>query len=333
MKKIISGTFMALIWITGMAHATDPAAKQPVASVNGSIITEGHLATEYARLMPRVVFHRGVDDAKKQALLKQALDNLIGKELKIQEARELGLKPDPTEVNRELERVISKYPSKKDFTEKLDASGYKMKDMIHELERRQLAEAAYQHQVVDQVHITEADARAYYEENRAMFVVPVQYRLRNILIRVPPLANSFEQETIKNRATTIAGKIQKGMPFEKAVSEYSEGPDKDTGGDMGFLHKGRLEGNIEEAVLALQPEEVAGPFRTLKGYYIFRLEGIRPERQSRFEEIRDSLIKDLTRKAVDARAVAWMAELKDKADIVIYKAFKEETSAENEKTL
>ncbi len=332
MRKILFSTVLALMGITGLAHAGDPGVNKPVAKVNDSIITEGQLATEFARLLPRVMFHRSVDEAKKQALRKQALDKLIEKELKIQAARALGLEPNRKEVKRELERIISKYPSKKVFTEKLEASGYEMKDMIHEIERRQLAEAAYQHQVVDQVQITQTDAQAYYEANKSMFVVPVQYRLRNILIKVPPLANSFEQESIKNRATTIAAKIEKGMHFEDAVSQYSEGPDKDTGGDMGFMHKGGLESAIEEAVLALEPGQVAGPFRTLKGYYIFRLESIRPERQSPFEEIESSLTKDLARKTVQARDAAWMAELKEKANIVIYETFEAGASAQNEET-
>jgi parvulin-like peptidyl-prolyl isomerase len=115
----------------------------------------------------------------------------------------------------------------------------------------------------------------------------------------------------------VAAKVKEGMPFEEAVEKYSEGKEKEKGGDMGFLHKGRLEPKIEEEVLALKPGEIAGPFRAFEGYYIFRLEAFKPERMSTFDEIKQPLMADLTRKGIEARSQAWMKGLKSKAEIVI----------------
>jgi hypothetical protein len=229
----------AILFFQGSALADTSKGEKIIATVNGVAITERQVSSEYARLLPRTAFHQSLDESKQAALRSKAFDNLVEKELKIQDARELGLKIDKKEVDQELERLISKYPSKKVFKERLEKSGFAMKDVVNEIERRKLAESAYQNQVIDQVHVTEADARSYYDANKETFVLPVRYRLRNILIKVPPLANSFEKKTLEDKANEVAAKVKEGMPFEEAVEKYSEGKEKEKGGDMGFLHKGQ----------------------------------------------------------------------------------------------
>ena len=243
----------------------------------------------------------------------------------------MGLEVKDRELKKELKKVIESYPSRKVFDERLQAGNFTTDDVLNEIRRNKLVDLVYQNQVVEKVLITEEQAREYYEKNKEKFVQPVQIHLRNILLKVPPLADDFEKKTLRNKSEAIVKKLREGLTFDDAVAQYSEGPDKEKGGDMGWLHKGRLAPEIEKAVVELKSGEIAGPFETFKGFYVFRLEKILPERMSPFDEVKEKLIAGLKERAVEERGKAWIEELKSKAKIVIVEDLKHENAPPAEK--
>jgi len=229
----------------------------------------------------------------------------------------MGLKIEKKFVKKELTRILSLYPNRKAFQNRLKAGHFTIEDVKNEVRRKELAKRVYRKQVTEQVHVTEEAARKYYEDHKSKFIQPIQVHLKNILFRVPPLADDFERKTIEQKATTVLKKIRDGeLTFEEAVQKYSEDPNKERGGDMGALHKGRLAPEVEEKVFALKPDELAGPFKTFKGYYVFRFEERLPERQMAFEEIKTSLMRDLKKKWTEEREKEWMDHLKARAEII-----------------
>ncbi len=320
MKKTTFYIVFTMFFCSGWVYASQPSQEKVVATVNGVEITQSELNTEMNRLIPMSFYHQGVNQEKLDALQGEALNHLIEKELKYQYARGHDLKVKNREVNKELKKVIEKYPNKKAFNEQLEKSHFTREDVKEEIKKNQLVELSSQIEVIDKVHIGEEEAKEYYENNKQRFVQPVQISLKNILIKVPPLANDFEQKALQDKAAAVARKIKEGLAFEDAVQQYSEESNKERGGDMGLLHKGRLAAEVEEVILTLQPGDIAGPFKVLKGFYIFRMEGIHPEKLMTFEEVKGKLIKDLMDQAIKERERIWLEELKSKAEINVVKS-------------
>ncbi len=299
------------------SQAEEVVQKIVVAKVNQKEITLPDLNSEINRLVPQTYFHSGISDEKRIALQEQALNNLIEKELKIEDAEAMGLKIEKRYIKKELNRILSLYPNRKAFQDRLKAGHFTIDDVKNEIRRKELAKRVYRKRVTEQVHVTDEAAQKYYEKNKSKFVQPVQIHLKNILFRVPPLADDFERKTIEQKASKVLEKIRAGeLSFEEAVQKYSEDPNKERGGDMGALHKGRLAPEVEEKVFSLKPGELAGPFKTFKGYFLFRFEELLPERQMTFEEIRENLIKELQTKWTKDRENEWMEKLKTRAEIV-----------------
>ncbi len=91
------------------------------------------------------------------------------------------------------------------------------------------------------------------------------------------------------------------------------------GGELGWFHKGQLIAPLENALTKLKIGEISSPIRSIYGYHIIRLEGIRPQKQLRFDEIdRQLLLKRLEKREVEARKDSLVARLKAQADIQIY---------------
>jgi len=286
-----------------------------VARVNGVEISAGELSAEVRRLLPVSVFHTRVTPEKLDELRHQALDRLIEKALKVQEAERLGIRAPKKEVKAKLKAVIASYPSRKAFEARLKAGGVSESDLVQEIRRRILAEKVYQTAVVETIKVTGEDAKVYYDTHPEKFVEPRQAHVREILLKVPPLASADDEKGIKAKAEKIIAEVAGGLAFADAAKKYSEDETRERGGDLGWLHEGQLDTTSNKAVFGAKPGDVVGPFRQFKGYYVLKVEGLRDARTVPFKEIRDKLIPELHEKALRERSSAWMAGLKQKSRI------------------
>ncbi len=288
-----------------------------VARVNGVAITADQLQGEMLRLLPMTFFHQKVSPEKMEQLRRQALDHLIDKELKLEEAKRLGLEVPDAEVEARLKQAIDSFPSREAFDARLKQGGVTVADLRAEIRRRKLVERAEQ-AAVKGVAVGEKEARAYYDANPERFVEPEQLHLRTILLKVAPLATKEEEKAVEAKAKWLAKQIRSGeLAFEAAAKQYSQADNAKEGGDMGWLHKGQLGEKIEPQVLKLAPGEVGGPFRVFKGYYLVQLVERRPARTVPFEEVRDKLVRQLTERRREERRRAWLQGLRAKAKVEI----------------
>ncbi|TFK26600.1 FKBP-like protein [Coprinopsis marcescibilis] len=82
-----------------------------------------------------------------------------------------------------------------------------------------------------------------------------------------------------SKATEALQKIQEGLSFNKVAQEYSEDKAK-AGGSLGWMTRGSMVGDFQEAAFALTPSTVDKPIttglvKTKFGYHIIMVEGRR----------------------------------------------------------
>ncbi|NOY52630.1 MAG: hypothetical protein GXP58_03305 [Deltaproteobacteria bacterium] len=312
-KRIISLLILLLIPVSLFAAENDPV----VAQVNGTPIAQSKLYGAYQRLIPLNMFHRKVTSEVKNRLLRKALHELIDKELKLQEAQRLGISLPEEDLETAVKELIARYPSREAYRARLMKLKVSEKEVREALKRRKLTEKVYKHEVTDQIRVDEATARKFYDENKKQFIQPEQLHLRKIIIKVPALSTPEVVKQLKEKATRVMKEIRQGLPFEEAARKYSDANNKNRGGDMGFIHKGRFDPKIEKEVLAGKPGQLFGPYKLFEGYTILKLEEVKPERLVPFEEIKDKLVEDLIRRKTNERSEAWMKQLRKKAKIKI----------------
>ena len=156
--------------------------------------------------------------------------------------------------------------------------------------------------------VTDADAEAYYKEHRAEFERPQRFHTAHILVRVPPTGGSEAEN--KSRAT-IAEAIRRakaGEDFGKLAKELSEDTaTASQGGDLGFVGKGEMVPQFEEAVFALKKGEISPqPVRTPFGYHAIRVIDVQEGGLQPFREIaakiKDKLAAERSERAAQTRA-------------------------------
>jgi len=293
---------------------------RPVAYVNGVAIAGDRLDLAVNALIPQASFHRGVSAEVMARLRRTALEGLIDEELQFQDARARGLAASDSEVDAGLADVAARYESPDAFAAARLRAHLSLEDVRREVRRTVLIRKAHEAEVASRCEVDQAEAARFFEANRARFVVPEELHVQAITIGVDPSSPPAAWSAARDQARQLRSRVLDGADFGNLARQYSTDPSRESGGDMGFVHRGGLAEGFEQATAHLHTGEVSDVVRTIYGYHLVRITEVRPSRQKTFDEVASGLIKDLTEKRCDERKVAWVARLRAHAVIRLVEA-------------
>jgi peptidyl-prolyl cis-trans isomerase C len=293
-----------------------PDLNKQVARVNGTRITEGDLRIEMERLYPSNTVHGGLRPDKLKEVRSKALEELIVQELAYQQAvKTQKLVPMP-EVQAEFQRLRSKYGAKA-FDASLQADGLTRPQYLKKLQRQMTLERRFQEKVVLPSRADPQGVRAYYQQNIQRFQRPEQVRVRLILAAVDPQAKPEDQQKAQHRIAMVEKRLKAGEDFATIAEQDSDDMYRINGGDLGWVHRGRLEPEYEKVVFALPVGKLSEPFRTPEGYCLVKVEAHEPGRQMKFEEVSKIIQAELEKKKLNELRESWVAQVKQGAQIEI----------------
>ncbi len=145
-----------------------------------------------------------------------------------------------------------------------------------------------------EVEITEKEIESYYEYNAKMYSQPKQVKAKHILLKVEPDDTEEVKNKVKERAEKVLEKARKGEGFAALAKEYSEGPSKSQGGDLGYFKTGQMEPPFEEAAFALKKGEISDLVQTRFGYHIILVEDIKEAGMTPLGKVREDILAALT---------------------------------------
>lgn len=290
---------------------------QPVALVDGAQLLQRDLDETIAALIPQASYHQNVTPDKMEEIRKQALENLIREELFYRAALKKGYNVPKAEITQRFAEIRKRYPTRKAFQEALKQYDISESGLRKKIEHMKLAELYLQEEVLKKSVLKERDLLDYYQRNKDKFQKPEAVRLSHILIKVPPTAQKDEKDTLRKKAEDLLKKLQKGDDFAKLAWDNSDDPSRVKGGDLGEVHRGRLEPEVENPAFALKKGEMSGIVTSIYGFHILKAVDKLPPRQLSFEEIKDKLQKELEEKGREKRLADLVKNLKAKAKIEI----------------
>jgi parvulin-like peptidyl-prolyl isomerase len=100
-------------------------------------------------------------------------------------------------------------------------------------------------------------------------------------------------ERVRDRLSEIRGDIAFGKTsFEEAARKYSQAPDADQGGDMGWIDRWAPLGDFCRGVFDLPVGALSGPIHSFEGMHIAKVTDIRPGTIT-FEQAKERLKKEV----------------------------------------
>ncbi|HYX68259.1 MAG TPA: peptidylprolyl isomerase [Terriglobales bacterium] len=296
------------------AAAAAPAPDRVVARVNGVAITEKQLAQETEQLYPSNTSHGGLRPDKMTEVREKALVELEVEELAWQRAQKTHAIVPRAEVEAEFQKMRRQFGAK-EFDQSLKAHGIPREQYLKELERRMTLERVFRQKVLRPARVSDAALRAYYQKNLKKFQRPEQVKARLILVALDAKASPDDERKAREKAQMIYQQAQAGKDFAALAEQYSDDFYKIKGGDLGWVHRGRLEPDFEKVAFSLAVGKVSEPFRTSYGYNLIKVEGRQPAAQMKFADLRVMLKAQLEEERARALRSAWVEDLKKGARV------------------
>jgi len=266
----------SLLFLTG---CTPPPEEGVVALVNGRQITQTEFEARWGELAEATKARYEKEGGK-----RRFLDELITRELLMQEARKLGL--DQNDAIRDR------------------AQRYKEQLILDEL---------LKDRIKAKIELSSEELDAFYEQHAQELLTPLKVRVSQMLL--PNISAAKDLERQINQGGHFAQFAQRYSIDEKSKAK---------GGDLGPYRKDLVVPEVDEVVQTLKPGFVSAPIKTDAGYYLVMVSSLDTEiiqaDVAVRERLRQELLNEKRRKRfddviVDIRAKATI-RLKDASRFV-----------------
>ena len=152
---------------------------------------------------------------------------------------------------------------------------------------------------VQNVKLSDADVRKYYDDNASEFEGQPTVNASHILV------------DSEEKANDILAKINAGeRTFEDAAAQFSSCPSKAKGGNLGDFGRGQMVPEFDTACFEMQVGELRGPVKTQFGYHLIKLNAQNEAQPITFEEIHDQLYAKLYQEKQQAAYQSKINQLK-----------------------
>lgn len=254
LTALFLGGILAGLWLT-LSGCTTQQEEPVVALVNGRAITQYEFDIRWGELS-EATRARYIKEGGK----RRFLDELITRELLMQEARRQGL--DQNDGIRDK------------------AQRYKEQLILDELLKDKLQ---------SKVELTQAELDAYYEKHARELLDPLKVHVAQMLLPNFPAAKDLETQV--NRGGDFGKFAQRYSIDDKTKAK---------GGDLGPYRKGLVIPEVDAVIHTLRPGMVSAPIKTDAGYYLVMItpldkEIIQADLATR-ERLRQELLADKRRK-------------------------------------
>jgi peptidyl-prolyl cis-trans isomerase D len=156
--------------------------------------------------------------------------------------------------------------------------------------------------IADKVEIDDSQIENYYQVNTQLFTVPEQRKASHILFKTT--ADDSEQvfKEKEAKAEEVLALAKKGSNFTDLAKEYSEGPSRENGGELGYFSQGQMVPAFDDAVFSMKKGAVSEVVQTQFGYHIIYLEDIKPSSTRSLEEAKAEIVSTLKKKEAESLA-------------------------------
>lgn len=300
------------------------------ATVNGTNITEDTITKQIMSYRTSAGYDDDADWAKflvdqgmtPESYRENMIRSVASDYLVDSAIREYDITVSDDEVDKEFERAAESYGGIDKMMEILNQVGY-TEDAYKDSLRSSMQTTKLREKVAGVEKPTDQEVVDYINENLDTY--NDARRSENLLIKVDAEASDEDKQAAKDKAQEILDKINAGeISFEDAVKEYSDdtASTKD-GGDVGYDKLTSFVTEYQDALSALQKDQVSGIVETSYGYHIikctdvFKVDGAVKSIDEVPAKIKDYVVNTIVSSAETEAYDAWLKEYTDKADIKI----------------
>ena len=148
---------------------------------------------------------------------------------------------------------------------------------------------ADQAKVAASIQIPDSDIQRYYNSHKDDFRTPERVKARHILVSTADKPKD-EIPKLKAKAEDLLKQVKAGGDFAKLAEKNSDDPGSGAkGGDLGWVVRGQMVKEFEDATFALQPQQIGNLVTTQYGFHIIQVMEKEPARLRSLDEVKGQI--------------------------------------------
>ncbi|MGA2323404.1 MAG: peptidylprolyl isomerase [Sedimentisphaerales bacterium] len=263
------------------------------ATVNGIVIKDADVDAKVSVYMERIASQipPNMVEQYKTQIRGQALESMIVEQLLSEQIKKAGVNITDKDVNDKLSEIIAAQPggmTMESFKAMLAAQGQSF-DVV----KGQIKKTLGYEKLLGTVEVNDAEAKAFYDENKEDFNKPEQVKASHILIKVAPTATPEEKTAAKAKIDGLLKQVKAGGDFAALAKENSDCPSKERGGDLGFFDRSSMVKEFADAAFAMKVGQVSNVVETQFGYHIIKVTDHKEGGLVSFDKAKADIVRSL----------------------------------------
>jgi len=178
-------------------------------------------------------------------------------------------------------------------------------------EKRQIKYALVSNLKPEDVSVTPQELQAYYDQHRDEYRQAEEVKVSHILIKTPlpgpdGKVDAKGVEDARKKAEDVLKQVKGGGDFAKLAEKYSEDTTAKSGGELGWIGRGRTVPEFEKAAFSLPKGQISDLVKSSYGFHIIRVEDKHEAHAKLLAEVKDE-IEGKVREQKAAQATEVMA--------------------------
>ena len=289
-----------------------------IAVVNGEIITQNEFNAAFEPYLKRIdETYPGSDKEAiirqtKAALLQRFIDDLLIE----QEAKKAGTSIKEEEVMEVLRDSLARQNIRmEDFLKKTESEGRSLETVKNEVRGQMMRTRLMRREIKSKVMISDQEIGEYYNRHRDEYEGKEAVRIKQILLLIPKNADEETKAGIRNEAQQILNRAASGEPFDLLAMKYSQGPEAQQGGDIGFIEKGVIIPEVEKAAFSLPLEQISNVIESSLGFHIIKVIDKKGAGLKQLEMVREEIKTKLEDEKLEKKYDEWISAVRKKSFI------------------
>jgi parvulin-like peptidyl-prolyl isomerase len=279
-----------------------------VAKVDGQTITQEQFDALLAQAKKSYISQKrkwpAAGTTEYDTLKNQAVSYLVQREEFKQEADKLGVTVTDADVDKRLKQIKKQYfgGSESRYKKQLKQQGLTDAQVRDDIKAQLVQEKIFK-KVTNDVKVSDADSKKYYDQHQSQYGTPEQREVAHILVKS------------KAQADKLYLRVKAGEDFTKLAKKFSQDPGSKAQGGKLTISKGQTVGPFDQTAFLLATGKFSHPIKTDFGYHIIKALGpIKAAKTTSFAKVKASIKQQLLQQKRNDAMTNWSDKLKKDFD-------------------
>ena len=233
-------------------------------------------------------------------LRDQAMTFLIQRTQFEVKANELDIDVSDEAVDKRIDQYIKErhQGDQKKFDAELKSQGLSS-EQARDIIRANLVQEAIFNKVTKDVKVTDEQAKAYFDKNKAQYGTPETRAVRHVLVKRKALADD------------LYAQLKAGGNWNAIAKKYSQDPaSKNQGGKM-TATKGQLVPEFEQTAFTIGDNGISKPVKTQYGWHVIQALGpVKTSQSTPYAQVQPAIKQQLLQENRNKEMEKWVADMR-----------------------